>query len=140
MSKLSELLSARLDLLGMSVRKAADKIGVSHATVARAANGETVEVDTLVKIADFLGVPLNSLLDDVETPDEVYEQISIVFTFEPELKKVLTRIAKKIEDQTIDPKILSELAGFASYRLHEQELENLAAKRKKADEKSAIKK
>jgi transcriptional regulator with XRE-family HTH domain len=134
MSKLSELLSERLDLLGMSVRKAADKIGVSHATVARAANGETVEVDTFVKIADFLGVPLNSLLDDVETPDEVYEQISVVFTIEPELKNVLTRIAKKIEAKTIDPKILSELAGFASYRLHEQEIANKVAEEKKAAE------
>lgn len=139
MSKLSELLSESLDKAGMSVRVAAKQIGVSHATVARAANGETVEVDTLVKIADFLGVPVNSLLDNPETPDEVYEQISIVFTIEPALKLVLTDIAKRIRDEQIDHSILSDVASYASFQLQKHEMANLAAKKTKAVEKSAKK-
>jgi transcriptional regulator with XRE-family HTH domain len=124
MNKLAEKLRERLHVEGLSVRDAAQKIGVSHATVARAANGETVEVDTLVKIASFLGLPVESMLDVKETPDEVLEQIVMVLSIEPELSRIFGEIARKVSAKEMDPKVLSEIAAFSAYRLQQyQEVE-----------------
>lgn len=62
MDNLSALMIDRMDVDGLSVRDAAELIGVRHSTVARVLNGETVEVEPLVKIANFLGLPVESVL------------------------------------------------------------------------------
>jgi len=117
MNRLSELLSKRLETEGLSVRDAGQLIGVSHSTVARAVNGETVEVDTLVKIANFLGVPVKNILEPKDDPDAILEQVMMVISIEPELSRVFSEIAQKIVDKQLDKKVLSEVAAFAAYRL-----------------------
>lgn len=117
MNRLSELLKKRMKTEGLSVRDAGKLIGVSHATVARAVNGETVEVDTLVKIAEFLGVPVEDILDVRERPSEIAENVMMALNIEPELYKTLEEITQKINNGEIDTKILVEIASFAAYRL-----------------------
>lgn len=117
MNRLSELLRKRLETEGLSVRDAGQLIGVSHSTVARAVNGETVEVDTLVKIANFLGVPVENILEPKDDPDAILEQVMMVISIEPELSRVFSEIAQKIVDKQLDKKVLSEVAAFAAYRL-----------------------
>lgn len=121
MNKLASLLRERMDIENLSVRAAAEKIGVSHSTVARAVNGETVEVDTLVKITDFLGIPVESVLDIKDSPDELLEQIVMILSIEPELSRVFGKIARKISNKEMDPKVLSEIAAFSAYRLQQHE-------------------
>ena len=128
MEKLANLLKDRMELEGLAVRDVAKLTGVSHSTIARAANNETVTVSTLVALCDFLGVPLRSVLDTKETPDEVFEQISRVVAIEPELKSVFTDIAKKINAGKLDKKVLSEIAAFAAYRISQYEKEAVAEK------------
>ena len=117
MNRLSELLRKRLETEGLSVRDAGQLIGVSHSTVARAVNGETVEVDTLVKIANFLGIPVKNILEPKDDPDAILEQVMMVISIEPELSRVFSEIAQKIVDKQLDKKVLSEVAAFAAYRL-----------------------
>lgn len=121
MSKLSKLLRERLDSEKLSVRDAAKLIGVSHATVARAANGETVEVDTLVKIADFLRMPVESLLVEEDEHTDHLEKLLVLMSIEPELIDVLSEITKRVKAGFIDEKILSEIAAFAAFRLEQHE-------------------
>jgi transcriptional regulator with XRE-family HTH domain len=128
MEKLAKLLKKRMKVEGLAVRDVADITGVSHSTIARAANNETVTVSTLVALCDFLGVPLRSVLDTKETPDEVFEQISRVVAIEPELKSVFTDIARKINEGKLDKKVLSEIAAFAAFRISQYENEPIKEK------------
>ena len=117
MNRLAELLRNRMDIDKLSVRAVAKQTGVSHSTIARAVNGETVEVDTLVRIANFLGVKAESLLDVRSEPDEILQQISMVLSIEPELSRVFGEIARKVSNKEMDKKVLAEIAAFAAYRL-----------------------
>jgi transcriptional regulator with XRE-family HTH domain len=125
MKKLAELLKERMDIEGMSLRQAAQKIGVSHSTVDRALSGETVEVDTLVKIAEFVGVPVENILDVKTNPDEVLQQIVMVTSMEPKLMETFAELAQGVLDGTVDRAVLAEVAAFASYRLRANQTEPL---------------
>ncbi len=119
MEKLAKLLKERMNEEKLSVRKAAKLIGgVSHSTIARVINGETVEVDTLIRICDFLKIPVAEVLDLEEGPRELTNKIRKLVSFEPELGEVFKKIADGIADEKIDREILSEIASFASFRLH----------------------
>jgi len=130
MNRLADLLRQRMDAEGLTVRDAAQLIGISHSTVARAANGETVEVDTLVKICEFLGVPVESVLDIREDSDDILEQIVTVLSIEPELSEVFSEIAKGLTDGTVDRRVLAEVAAFAHYRLGQNRKEPAVKKSK----------
>lgn len=117
MNKLSELLKKKMKVDKMSLREAADEIGVSHSTVDRAIKGKTVEVDTLVKISEFVGVPVESVFDVRTDSDEVLEQIVMMTSMEPELMKIFAEIAEDVLTGKIDKSVLGEVAAFASYRL-----------------------
>ncbi len=119
MKKLARLLQERMDQEKLSVRKAAKLIGgVSHSTVARVLNRETVEVDTLIRISDFLKIPVAELLDLEEGPRDLLGKLRKLVSFNPELGEVLKEIEEGIIDGEIDMEILAEIAAFASFRLH----------------------
>jgi len=122
MKKLAELLRERMKVDGLSVRDVAEVTGVSHSTIARAANEETVTVSTLVALCTFLGVPLSSVLEAKENPDAIFEQISRVLAIEPELSGVFGDIARKINDGDLNKKVLAEIAAFAAYRVERYDL------------------
>jgi transcriptional regulator with XRE-family HTH domain len=128
MKILAKALRERLDFAGLSVREAAEIIGVSHATVARAANGETVEVDTLIKIAEFLKTPVESLLIEEEKHPDHLKTLLVLMSTEPELVDVLSKITKMVKDEIIDAKILSEISAFATFRLDEHQKREKAKK------------
>lgn len=60
---LPKLLTERQRKDGLSNRAVSREIGVSHSTISRALNGDQLDMATLEKFADFLGIPVSSLLD-----------------------------------------------------------------------------
>ena len=118
-NKLATLLRQRLDVEGLSVRDAGEKIGVSHSTVARAVNGEAVNIDTLIRICDFLNVPVVSILNIRGDKDELMEEMMTMISIEPELADVFSEISKDLTKGRINSNILFEIAAFAQFRLHQ---------------------
>ena len=116
-SKLANMLRDRMDMEGLSVRDAGKLIGVSHSTVARAVNGEVVEIETLKKFCSFLGVPVESMLDLKDDNDELLNQILRVISIEPELAEVFIEIGQALGDNKLDKIILNEIAAFSHCRL-----------------------
>lgn len=115
--RLEEILKERMEMEGLSLRSAAEKIGTSHSTVARAVNGETLDVDSMKKICDWLGVTIDDVLDVKEEQEDIYRQIAAVISIEPEFERVFQEIFDGIENGSLSKEVLREVAAFASYRV-----------------------
>jgi len=94
--------------------------GTSHFTGARVSQGETVEVDTLIRICDFLRVPFEEMLEIEERPRELIMKIRKLVSFEPELGEVLKKSADRIIYNSVNMKILTEVSTFTAFRLEHQ--------------------
>jgi len=67
----------------------------------------------------FIIMGRQHLLDEKDTSSKKIELISFVLSIEPELSEVLTKISVSVQQKKIDPKILSEIAAFSAFRLHQ---------------------
>ena len=118
--KLQELLQERMDSQGLSLRKAAESIEISHSTVDRALRGEKLDVDVMVKICKWLGVTLNDVVYEGYEPNPLYKKIAMILSIEQEFESLLFRIDQEIRNKRISPGLLREIAGYANYRIDQE--------------------
>ena len=114
---LSDLVKRKMEQDHLSLRAAGAQAGVAHTTIDRVIKDESVDLATLEKVCDWLGVPVMSVLDIENDEDETLEQIAAALALCPELSDVFTEIAERALAGEIDQAILREVAAFASYRL-----------------------
>lgn len=117
-AKLSGLVRLKMENEHLSLRSAAEQIGVAHTTVDRVLKEEPVDLTTLEKICDWVGIPVTAVLDISDDNNEVMDQLSAAMALCPELSDVFTEIAEKVLKGELEQSILSEVASFASYRLN----------------------
>ena len=122
MEKLADKLKQRMEMEDLSLSAAAKQIGVSHSTIDRIIRGETVEIDTLIKISEYLNTPVEEFLGDAKVTSERMERIANLFSMEPELADVMDKISKGIKTGEIDKKIITEIAAFIAFRLNHYSL------------------
>lgn len=115
---LVQLMKDKLQNERLSLRAAARQIGVSHTTIARVLNGEQVDMDTLVELANWLGVPPSTLLNTQGDVDETLsDKIASVLETEPRLKEVFEEAINRIERGEASPQLLSDIISYAKYKL-----------------------
>ena len=120
---LKNLVDAKMKSDRLSLRKAGDQAGVAHTTIQRVLDEETIDLTTVEKICDWLGIPASAVLN-VESPNiTMAEDVSTLFALDDEFAKVFSNIAQKIKLGALDKEILTEITAFADFRLHEH-LEN----------------
>lgn len=116
---LSTLLQQEMKARGLSSHSAAAEIGTSHTTILRALKGERIDVDTLIKIANWLHVPpselLNSMVDGAElsTATELAALLSRSPALEAELKDAMERV----KAGQLDPSVIRDIISFAAYKI-----------------------
>ena len=105
----------------LSFRRAGDQVGVSHTTIQRAADGEQMDVPTTQKIADWLGIPLTTLLDlDSPTEDQLAKQIAAVLYREPQLATVFGEAMRRVIAGEMQPDTFRALAQYAAFQIQTQ--------------------
>jgi transcriptional regulator with XRE-family HTH domain len=118
MDTLSKLLQEAINKRGVSNRAAAQEIGVSHTTISRILKGESVDYDTIILIAKWLGVNASTLMDaDSLSEDALANKISALLQTEPQLAEVFEEAADRLAKGQISPDTMRDLVAFASYRL-----------------------
>lgn len=82
----AQRLRARMDELGYTIAKLADKSGVSDSTIKRALSGAKLNRSTAELLADALGVPANELFAPENEPNDrtVTQSAPILNQSEPE--------------------------------------------------------
>lgn len=63
---LGACLRGRRKMRGATLRQAGESIGISAATVQRIESGEPMEIDSAVAVADWLELPLDAFVREVE--------------------------------------------------------------------------
>lgn len=105
----------------LSSRQIASVIGVSHTTIIRALRGDIVDLATVLKISEWMGVKPSTLLNSMTTTKTdlgLEEKIAILLENSPLLKKELIKAIKAIETDKINPAIMEDVASYAAYRIN----------------------
>lgn len=101
----------------LSSHKAADLIGVSHSTILRALRGDTVDVDTIIKIANWLNVRPSELLNSMSDASTLSEQIAVILSHSPALEEELKEAVRRVKNGSLDPEILRDITSYALYKI-----------------------
>ncbi|HZW02479.1 MAG TPA: helix-turn-helix transcriptional regulator [Anaerolineaceae bacterium] len=117
---LKQVLEQTIKERGVTVRKAAREMGISHATIYRIYKDLPVDFPTLEKVAAWLEIPVANVLDVVSPPngDDLQAVLAEVVAVKPELAEVFAQIAQEIRAGTMDMRDLDEVVSFAAYKLN----------------------
>jgi transcriptional regulator with XRE-family HTH domain len=90
-------LEAKKDEEGRSWRDIARELGIDHSTFTRLGRGQRPDVDTLVTLTDWLGVPLDTFVVGDAPHDERQETLAAIATYLRADKALKPRSAQAIE-------------------------------------------
>lgn len=116
---------------GLSSHKAAELIGTSHTTILRALRGETVDVDTIIKIANWLKIRPSELLNSMSDEATLPEQLSVLLSHSRELEDELKDAVERVQAGALDPAVLRDIVSYALYKLKPSGDTNVINKRAK---------
>lgn len=116
---LDKILKEELAKRGLSIREAAREIGVAHTTVARMVQGITVDIGTLQKTCDWLGIQLATVLN-VEDKSELglTSKLAMILEKQPELAGVFAEALDELEAGHLTTTDLADIMGYAAYRIN----------------------
>ncbi len=113
---------------GLSLRQLAEALGMSHTTIMRAANGEAVDLDTVLKLANFFNVRPSDLLNSMSTDATLPDQLAALLSHSPELEQELADAVERVRAGNLDPNVIKEIVSFAHYKLNQAGAVNVATK------------
>ena len=111
---------------GLASRKAAEEIGVTHTTILRALRGETVDVDTIIKIANWLKIRPSELLDSMTTDATLPEQLATLLSHSRDLEEHLADAVERVKAGQLDPAVLRDIVSYALFKLNTSGANNVA--------------
>ena len=117
---LKQILEKELKERNLSSRGAADAIGVSHTTILRALRGDVVDLDTVLKVSDWLHIRPATLINSMNNEAPLSDRIAAIVERNPRLSQVLTDATQAIEDGRADPAIIEDIVAYALYKLNLQ--------------------
>jgi transcriptional regulator with XRE-family HTH domain len=113
------LLEAEMRDRHLSMREAAEEIGVTHTTISRILRGRPVSVTTLTNVARFLKIDPGNLLETENVDEQLTKDIMTIIGHEPALAGVMHEVAEKAKSGEIPPETFREIIRYAMWRLRE---------------------
>ncbi len=110
---LAEYIRSEVDRQGLSIRKAAERIGISHVTLLRIFKGEVPSLDTLNKLATWTGTSLAYMLQllgyEVETKSSEVDRLARLVANHPLYERLITSLER------LGPEELELVVEYISY-------------------------
>jgi transcriptional regulator with XRE-family HTH domain len=104
---------------GLSSHKVAEAIGVSHTTILRALKGDTVDIETIIKIANFLNVRPSEMLNSMPTDATLPDQLAALLSHSPELEETLRDAVQRVKAGELKPGTIADIVSYARYRINQ---------------------
>ena len=112
------LLKEALTKKGLSTRQASEMTGIGHSTIARIIRGEWIDLETLVKLCDWLEIsPATALNTLGNGKDVVVSSIATLIEAEPKLGQTFADAIRDVENGTLQPDDLRDIVAYATYKL-----------------------
>lgn len=119
---LKEKLKQEMKSRGLGLSKMAKEIGVSHTTVLRTLRGDYVDMGTILKYSNWLGVEPATLLNSIpDTKSALPHKIAIMLGKYPLLEKEFTKAVDGIVLGKIDAGIIEDICAYAAYKINLRE-------------------
>ena len=116
---LGALILQKLQEDNITRREAAKRVGVSHTTLKRIIEGSPADVDTLLKLCDWMEIEpadaLNSMA--LKGDNKLVSAIAILVEREPGLAKLFKDAMEDVEKGNLSPDDIREIIAYAAYRL-----------------------
>jgi lambda repressor-like predicted transcriptional regulator len=112
-------LKEKLQKEGISIRGAAREIGVSHTTLLRVLDNQPIDVDTLVKTCDFIGIAPSFVLDTMSSDKHasLEAKMKMIARRYPRVEAVFEEALRRLEAGEVEQQAVDDLVSFAAYRL-----------------------
>lgn len=115
---LKQILEKELKERSLSSRGAADAIGTSHTTILRALRGDVVDLDTVLKVSDWLHIRPSTLLNSMGKTATLSDTIAAIVERNPHLNQVLSDATAAVRSGTADPAIIEDIVAYSLYKLN----------------------
>ena len=116
---LHTLLTEEMKKRDMSTRQVAAEIKMSHTTVIRALRGGEVDLMTVIKISEWLGVRPHTLINAMSSnKTALADKIAAVLERAPKLAKEFSKAADLIVAKKASTTILEDISAYAAYKLN----------------------
>jgi len=121
---LRKLLIDEIKWRGLSVRAAAQEIGVAHTTVLRLIEGKPGDLETMRKVCSWLNVEMATILSSHERSEKALaEKFAIIMERNPGLYQMFEGYYEKTETKEIDLRDLEEILAFLIFRTYYRKLD-----------------
>jgi len=115
---LAEYIRSEVDRQGLSIRKAAERIGVSHVTLLRIFRGEIPSLDTLNKLATWTGTSLAYMLQllgyNVEEKSSEVDRLARLVENHPLYERLIASLERLGPGEL---ELVVEYIGYLEWRL-----------------------
>ena len=112
---LQTMLQQAMTAKNLSSHAAAEQIGVSHSTILRALKGDKVDVDTIIKIANWLNVRPSELLNSM-SDTSLADEVAVLLSHSPELEEEMKEAVARVKAGQLDAAILRDVLAYARYK------------------------
>ena len=113
---------------GLSIRAVSRQMNVSHATIVRFLQGEPVDPETIIAVANWLGVPPATALNVRGVgEDALAAKIALIIEQKPDLAALFTEALDRVLAGSMSTDEFRELASYAAYRFGIKPGENVEA-------------
>lgn len=119
---LSIILNEHLRERGKSLREISEACGLSHMTVYRAVKGYNIDIDSMMKLCNYLGVSVSEVLEsDVGGEDTIGQRLTLLLSQYPEFKELFSNLLDNLAQGAIDIRDVRDIVNYATYRLRLRE-------------------
>lgn len=102
----------------LSLRTAGKKIGISHMTLKRVLDGQSIDLDTLILVCKWLGISPAAVLNvECTGTQALASKLAMLIETRPGIAECVETLVDDILNNCVDPEIISDIAGYATFRV-----------------------